>query len=141
MAGGSVQDLRAPYPKGEDSTVQLVIPCTIQASKTKDYVVCQWTAPFAFKAVSGYYTAQDFTETNAITLNIQDDSGTPNELLTDFPVPGSQTGGAGFQIDLTSSLDKSTQINAGAIVEFSYGSGAGDTSVDGVFVLNVKPVN
>lgn len=138
MAGGSASDIRTPWPKGEDGLVLIQAPCSIVASKTKDFITHRHTAQFAFKAVRLTYSAQDIVVTNAVTLNVQDDSSTPQELITDVSL-SAITGGAGLDVDL--SVDKSITINAGALLDFSYGSGAADTSIDGVFNLWVKPTH
>lgn len=141
MAGGTAADIRAPWPQGEDGLYLYQAPCTIVASKTKDFVTHVWRVHFAFFAVKCFYTAQDIIESNAITLNIQDDTGTPVELLTDFnlaAITGGAGGAAGSQ-DLSISTTK--RIEAGALLEFSYGSGATDSTVDGVFQLYVRPIN
>lgn len=138
MAGGSANDLRAPYPKGAQSLVLIQAPLTVVASKTKDFITHEMTVPFAFKAVKATYSAQDINVTNGITVNIQDDSSTPQELVTDKAVTAI-TGGAGTEQDL--SVDKTITINAGAVLYFSYGSGASDDSLDGMINLWVRPVN
>lgn len=138
MAGGSASDLRSPYPKGSQSVLTIRAPCTVVASKSKDFITHQMTVPFAFKAVKAVYSAQDIVVASAVTVNIQDDTATPKELVTDKAL-AAITGGAGTEQDL--GVDKTVKINAGAKLSFSYGSGAGDSSVDGMFLLSVRPLN
>lgn len=139
MAGGNAADFRTPYPKGEKSAIILPFAFNALASKTKDWITAQILVPFAFKAVRAQLTAEAIAITNAMTLNLQDDTGTPQELLTDVSVTAITAGGGG-RIDFTSSLDKDITINAGALLDLSYGTGASDTVTNGLFLLEVEPV-
>lgn len=139
MAGGNAADLRSHYPKGEDGLVCFDFAFNVLASKTKDWIADRMLVPFAFKAVKADFTAEEVAITNAMTLNVQDDTGTPQELLTDVAVTAITAGGGG-RIDMTASLDKDITINAGALLDVSYGTGASDTVTNGHFRLYVKPV-
>lgn len=138
MAGGTAGDIRTPYPKGEDGLFMFEFHgAIVEASKSADFIFNQMTVPFAFKAVKAEYTALEIAITNAMTVNIQDDTATPEEIITDAAV-AAITEGAGGVAALT--VDKTKTINAGAILSASYGSGAGDTAKDLRIRLWVKPV-
>jgi hypothetical protein len=139
MAGGNADLHTTPYPKGEDGLFPLVFAFNALASKSADWITAQVRVQFAFKAVRAELTAEEIAITNAITLNLQDDTGTPQELLTDVSVTAI-SGGGGGRIDYTSDLDKDITVNAGALLELSYGSGSSDTVTNGLFILWVKPV-
>jgi hypothetical protein len=134
MAGGSAANIAAPYPMGD------IIPIRFQfeiiASKSADYVVDSFLVPWAFRPVYAELTAQIVTITNAITFNLEDDTGTPQVLIADHAVTAI-TGGAGTV--QTPTLVKTFKVNAGARLIASYGSGAGDVALDVTVTLWVRP--
>lgn len=139
MAGGDAQILRAPYPKGDDGYICIASKAfDIAASKASDFIVDEQTVPFAFRAVYAEYTADAITETNAITFNVEDDTGTPQVLINDFACSGSMTAGASVARAMT--VVKTITVNAGALLRFSYKSGASDTGTNCVIRIWVKPV-
>lgn len=138
MAGGVAGDIRGSYPKGQDSLVLLEFgPFQIIASKT-DYDVDRFTTRFAFKPKFAELTATDIAVTNAITVNIEDDTGTAKAIVTNKAV-AAITAGAGLLLPLTI-VNKETIINAGAILLMTYISGTSDTGIDVKVRLWVKPV-
>ena len=140
MAGGTATRIDTPYPKGEDSLIVLEFPFTIVASKSADFIAFTRRAEFAFKPISAWTTAQEVAVTNAITINLVDDSSTPKEIITDQTL-AAVTAGAGSHITVAlASGAKAQQINAGALLEMSYASGASDTSLDSMLFLLVRPV-
>jgi len=138
MAGGNASDLRAPWPHGSNNYVIKLGPCALIASKTKDFIVEKFQLPFAVKVKKAYVTAQEVAITNAITLNIVDDSSTPVEIVTDHAL-AAVTAGAGSYVAMTVA-SPNTVLNAGALIEFSYGSGVGDTGTDVAVILLCEPV-
>lgn len=139
MAGGTASDIRAPYPKGEDSLVCIEVGAfTIEASKSADYVVDKQTIMFAFKPKKAELTATNIDVTNGVTLNIEDDSATPQVIVSDEAITAI-TAGAGKLQALTIDDDTMT-INAGAVLVTSYGSGASDAGLDVKVRLWVEPV-
>lgn len=139
MAGGVAADVRSHFPKGEDGLVCFTFAFNALASKAADWITSRMLVPFAFKAVKADLTAEEVAITNAMTLNLQDDTGTAQELLTNVSVTAITAGGGG-RIDMTSDLDTDITINAGALLDLSYATGASDTVTNGVFRLYVKPV-
>lgn len=139
MAGGVAGDTRAPFPKGADTLFWIKFgPFEIVASKSADFIVEKFELPFACIPKKAYVTAQDVNVTNAITLNIQDDTGTPKQVVTDASL-AAITGGAGSKVALTIA-DSATVLNAGALLEMSYGSGASDDAESVSVYLGVDPV-
>lgn len=139
MAGGVAGDIRSAWPKGQDALIPIKFgPFEIIAGKTKDFIVEKLQLPFACQVKKGFVTAQDVNVANAITLNVQDDSGTPVQIVTDNAL-AAITGGAGSWVALTIASPNTT-LNAGALLEASYGSGASDTGESVTIVLYVKPV-
>lgn len=139
MAGGTDGDIRAPWPKGSDSRFLWKFgPFEIIASKTKDFIVEKLQLPFACRVKKAFVTAQDINVTNAITLNIVDDSATPVEIVTDHTL-AAITGGAGSYVEMTVASPNTT-LKAGALLEMSYGSGASDTAESVTVILELEPV-
>lgn len=138
MAGGVAADIRGIYPKGDDSLHLIKFgPFTIVAGNAADHIVEVHELPFACVPVKARLTAQDLIETNAITINLQDDSSVPKQIVTDHNV-AAITDGAGSNVSLTIA-DLVTVINAGALIECSYGSGSTDSGVDVTVNLWVRP--
>lgn len=139
MPGGVAGDIRTPWPKGGDSLIPLEFRCdSLEAGKTSDHIFEKMTMDFAFKVVKAEYTARVITETTAITLNLEDDSATPQVLINDFAVAGSITNGAGSVVAVT--VDKTKTVNAGAVLSASYKSSTSDTGSNVVLRVWVKPV-
>lgn len=140
MAGGTAGDLRTPYPKGDNSLIPIHFPLTVVASKTKDFITHSHKLKFACRPVLVEHSAQEVAVTNAITINLQDDSSTPQEIVTDQTLAAVTAGAGGVTAPTLASGAKALTINAGAILEASYGSGASDTSLDSVLTLWVRPI-
>jgi hypothetical protein len=137
MAGGNAQDVSSAFPKGEQGFFLITSgPVNFQASKT-DHVWDTFLAPFAFRVKKAEVISAIISITNAVTINVQDDTGTPKVPIADSGTPASGADGTGDTAQLT--VDDSVLINAGALVQFSYTSGASDTSTGSVVRLWVKP--
>ena len=134
MAGGSVSLVRGAFPMGD--IIPLHFHFEIVASKSADYVVDMMLMPWAFRPVYAELTAQIVTITNAITFNLEDDTGTAQVLIADHSVTAI-TGGAGTV--QTPTVVAGLKINAGAYLVASYGSGAGDVALDVDVTLWVRP--
>ena len=145
MAGGSASDLRAPYPKGAQSLLCLEFgPFDVPDAAQTDEIVDKLTVPFAFKAVFAEVTALKVTDANAsFSINIQDDTGTPKELITNFVVTATALGVGLLDVinGLDSEVDATETIYAGAILALSYTSGASDVALSVKVRLWVRPVN
>lgn len=140
MAGGTAGDIRTPYPKGDNSLIPIHFPMTVVASKTKDFISHSHKLKFACRPVLVEFTAQDIIVTNAVTINLLDDSSTPQEIVTDQTLAAITGGAGGITAPTMASGAKALTLNAGAILEASYGSGASDSTVDGVMTLWVRPI-
>lgn len=134
MAGGDSQILRGPYPKGEDGFVMIRSKTFSAVQSQTGLVFDTITVPFAFQA---FYAeiAGVVTETNAITITIDDDTGTPKVIVSAAPL-ATQAVGAVTALPTV----RSVTINAGALLNFKYTSGASDTTTATVVTLWVKPV-
>lgn len=136
MAGGDTNQPGDGWPEGGDALHMIVLgPINVVASKTKDYIFDAYTLQFACTPIKGEITHENVDISNAMTINIQDDSSTPKQIVTDQTVPAI-TGGAGATVALT--VIQGVRLNAGAILEASYGSGASDTSTGTKIRLWVK---
>lgn len=139
MAGGDANDLRAPWPKGDDGVMVLEFgPVNIEASKASDHIFDTMTAPFAFRVIKGEVSSQTLTENTGITINLQDDSSTPQELVSDAGLSAIVAGAGGVT---AVTVSKTITINAGALLYASYKSGSTDTSVQTKLRLWIKPVH
>jgi hypothetical protein len=137
MAGGNAQDVSSAFPKGENGLVLIQSsPVNVQASKT-DHIWCEFTAPFAFRIIKAEAISAIVTIANAVTINVEDDTGTPKVPIVNSAGITAGADGTGDRGALT--VDDSVLINAGALVNFSYISGAGDSSTGTVIWLWVKP--
>ncbi len=133
-AGGSASDVRGAFPMGD--IIPLNFHFEVVASKSADYVVGKMLVPWAFRPVLAELTAQIVTITNAITFNLEDDTGTPQVIIADHSVTAI-TGGAGTV--QTPTVVRTFKVNAGAHLVASYGSGAGDVALDVDVTLWVRP--
>lgn len=142
MAGGSAADIRSKWPKGDDALIPIVFgPHDIEASGSADFVMEKRRMEFAFKPVRAELTSREIVISNALTLNLVDDSSSPNEIVTN-QAPAAVTKGAGALEAITLAVGATAQqINAGAVLIWSYGSAVSDTALDVVFTLWVRPVN
>lgn len=131
---GVAGDIRAPYPMG-DLVVFPFNSFQMLASQTT-YVVGQFLVPFAFRAVRADFTATEVAGTGQ-TINVQDDTGTPQVVIDDDVIDAAITAGAGGRQLLV--VDHSKLILAGAVLTLQYTSGAGDTALDAHVTLWVKP--
>lgn len=140
MAGGSASDIRAPYPKGEDSLVCLTFgPFDVPDAAQTDEIVEKLTIPFGFKAVRAEVTALAVVAGGTtFTVNLQDDTGTPQVLIADAAVADVSLG-AGSAESLT--VVKTITVNAGAVLSFTYTSVSGDTAIGVKLRVWVKPIN
>ena len=140
MAGGNASDIRTPWPKGELGWYLIEFgPVDIpDSAKSADEHFDQFQTHFAFHAMECRATSLNVSETNAITINIEDDSGTAKVIVADAAITA-YTQGDGHNEKLT--VVKSVKILAGAIVKCSYKSGASDTTLGLKIRLWVKPIN
>ena len=134
MAGGDPQILRTPYPKGDDGYVMLRTKTFSTIASQTGLVFDTITVPFAFQAV---YAEIAGVVTTAVgtTFTFQDDTGTPKVIINAAPV-ATQAVGAVTALPVV----RTVTINAGALLNCKYTTGAGDTSVATVITLWVKPV-
>ncbi len=140
MAGGNAADFRAPYPKGEDSVVILSFgPFDIPDAAQTDEIIEEMTVPFGFKAVKAEISGLLLTDsTPSTTINLQDDTGTPQVLIADASVTAFAIGAGAVQ-DIT--IVKTITINAGAILRFTYTSASSDVATGLKLRIWVVPVH
>lgn len=134
MAGGNANDIRQPWPNGlfpfHSKTFDM------SQSHATDYIVDEQEVPFAFTVEKAEFCADAVTEAAGITVNVQDDTGTPKEAITNAGI-AAITAGASARQALT--VDKSKVFYAGALLQFSYITGAGDSGTNCQIRLWVKP--
>lgn len=137
MAGGNANDIRQPWPVGKDGLFPIYSKTfDMSQSHASDYVVDQQKAPFAFTVEEADFCADAVTEAAGITVNVEDDTSTPKVVVADAGV-AAITAGASARTALT--VDKSKVIYAGALINFSYKSGSGDSGTNCQIRLWVKP--
>lgn len=135
MAGGNANSMRLPWPNG---LYPIFSKCfDIAASKSSDHVVDQQKVPFAFTIEEADFCADVVAISNAITINVEDDTGTPKVGIADSAGVVAITAGASARAALT--VDKSKVFYEGALLNFSYKSGASDTATNAQIRLWVKP--
>ena len=135
MAGGDTNDLRAPYPKGEDGFVLLQLGPFDAQNNDSDESRYQMTVPFSFKPKKAFHTAQVVTSTPEIT--VQDDTGTPKVI-----VDGSALTAAADEATAEEELTvEDVTIFAGAKIQVFTTAGASEATVQSMINLWVKPVN
>lgn len=140
MAGGVAADIRTPYPKGRDGLVLIQsAPVDVQASKT-GHVFDQIELQFACQVVKAETVSSVMAISNGITFIVQDDTGTPKKMVNAGAAAAITDGSSARTAFLAATLNKGTTINAGALLEFQYTSGASDTSTNTIVRLWVKPV-
>ncbi len=139
MAGGDTNDLRTPYPKGREVGVLIQsAPVDIQASKT-DHRFDEIELPFKCKIVKAEtVSGKEMAITNAITISVLDDTGTPKKFIN-ASAAAAITDGTSARTALT--VDKTITIFAGALLRFEYTSGASDTSTGTIVRIWVVPVH
>lgn len=137
MAGGNANSLRTPYPIGKKGLFPIFSKTfDMSQSHAADYIVDEQCVPFAFTVEEAEFCADALTEAVGVTVNVQDDSGTPKVVIADAGV-AAITAGASARQALT--VDKSKVIYDGALLQFSYISGAGDSATNAQIRLWVKP--
>ena len=140
MAGGNAADIRAPYPKGEGSVVEITLgPADVATGKT-DHLVDQWQAPFAFRVQYVHFTAELCTLDTGISVHIFDDSATPLVIVNDDELEAIVAGATDLQKLAVVSL---TQVfNAGALITLSITTDGGGSEVltNGKIRMGVVPV-
>lgn len=138
MAGGNSEDISTPYPKGEDSLVLLQTKAFDMVASKTDHIVDAITLDFACHFEKAEFNADVVVINNAITINVEDDSGTAKEgIKNSTGVVAITAGASGVPKELT--VDKTKKFNAGAILEFSYTSGATDSGTNAVIRIWVRP--
>lgn len=138
MAGGTVADIRAPYPKGANGWYLITFgPVDIPDGEiTADELFDSFVTPFAFKAKECRITALDITGAG-ISINIEDDTGTPQVLVDDFTIdPITQGNGSSEKLTVVRSIT----VNAGAIVTCSYKCAGSETTKALKVRLWVQPI-
>jgi len=137
MAGGSANDTRVPWPEGSDGWYLFTLgPFNIIASKT-NHIVDEITLPFAIRAAFAETISSALAITNAVTLLVRDDTGTP-KVLINGAAPAVIVAGATVATELA--VVKNVSIFAGAKLRTLYTSGVADTSIDTIIRLWVRPV-
>jgi hypothetical protein len=139
MAGGNANDLRAPYPKGEDGWVCIPLGPVSAGNGETGATKFATTVPFGFYPRKAYFSAQVVTSDPTIT--IQDDTGTPQVIVSAVTLTAIVDESSAVQ-DLTiTEAVKATQINAGAELHVLITTDAGDVVTLGQVLLWVKPAN
>lgn len=137
MAGGVAGDIRTPYPKGEDGVILVASHSfNVIASQTAervDELELQW----ACKIVKAETCSTVMTIGTGITITVLDDTGTPIKFV-DAKAAAVIAVGVAARTALV--VDKTVQMNAGALLRFEYTSGSSDTSIDSIIRLWLKPV-
>lgn len=138
FAGGTEADIRAPYPKGADSLLHIVIPFEVVASQTNKCMQ-ELTVPFSFTTTGAkaYLSAQDITIANGIALSIEDETGTPKVIAA---VAAATAAAAGSTVEEELTVTEGNEIFSGAQVRVMTTSGAGDSITAGVINLWVRPL-
>jgi len=135
MAGGDANDLRAPWPKGEQGWLLLQLgPFDIQNNDSAESRF-EMTVPFGFKPKKAYHTSRIVTSTPVVT--IQDDSGTPKKIV-DSAALAAVADEATTEEELTVG---SVEINAGAKISVLSTAGASEDTTQSMINLWVEPVN
>lgn len=137
MAGGVAADLRSPWPKGSDGIILLQSNSTDFIASQTNKVFDVLTVPFACKPIYAETVSQAMAITNGITLSVIDDTGTPKEMITDAAAAAITAGASAIT---ALAVVKSVIFYAGALMKFTYISGASDTSVNTIVRLWVKPL-
>lgn len=137
MAGGTVRDIRAPYPKGANAWHLITFgPLDIPDSEeTSDVLFDSFVAPFKFRAMECRITALDITGAG-ISINIEDDDS--NVLVADAGIAVIVQGNGSSE---KLAVVKSVVINAGAIVSASFQCAGSETTKSLKVRLWVEPVN
>lgn len=140
MAGGSASDIRSKWPKGDDALIPIRFgPHDVEASGAADFIMEKRRMEFAFKPVRAELSARDIT--GAWSINLTDDTSSPYEIITDQAPTAISKGAGSLEAITLASGATAQQINAGAILIWSYFTEAGDVALDMVLTLWVRPVN
>lgn len=138
MAGGSASDVRSPYP-ADEFLIQFG-PHNITGDKDTDFTIDNYTVPFAFKPVRAEWTARFAKVTSgAMTVNLEDDTGTAKSIITDQNITAVTSGAA----SATALTVKTTEtIFAGAKLKLSFIAKDVSNVADGLVIrLWGRPVN
>lgn len=133
MAGGSLNDIRMPH----DAFWIVSNSFDIAASKA-NFVVDQQLVPVGFKCIYAEFCAQVMAVTNAITVAVGDDTGTPKLIVNDDAVVAIVAGASAREALVFS---KTVEIYGGALLSFWYDSGASDTATNARIRLLCVPIH
>jgi len=138
---GNTNIVRAPFPKGSDSPVMLIIPLADQAGATTK-TLATFTLPFAAKILFAEWYADVFTDNdvgNDYVLKVADDG-----TSTDQKFWINQTGlgasyAAGSMVRRALTVDPNVEIFSPAIISVIATGEATDVLTRGVLVLWLHP--
>jgi hypothetical protein len=136
MAGGDEEAEGGAWPQGAQSVVPFqIVLSSLEASKTA-HIYAIFTVPFKCRVLYAEYTARAIAITNAITVTVQDDTGTPKKAINAQSL-AAVTAGTSAVAALT--VVSTNTFFKGALLEAQYTSGASDTGSDVVITLWLKP--
>jgi hypothetical protein len=134
---GDANIKRSAYPGGDEDYVILTLgPFNVEASKT-NHDVDQMKVPFAFKPIYAEVSSYEVAITNAVTIDVLDDTGTPQQIVQDHTLVA-VTKGSAIASEMT--IDDVGPVLADAKLKVRYTSGASDTSEHTKVRLWVKPL-
>lgn len=136
MAGNANDITKRPFPFGGLQLIEFP-PVDIQASKT-DYVYAQIEVPYAFRLKKAEKISEAVAITNGVTLDVIDDTGTPQVLIADEAITAITAGSA---VTAACTVDDEGPVYAGAKLSARYTSGASDTSRHTTIRLWVEPLH
>ena len=123
---GNADRLDRPFPHGKHILVWQTGQVNIEASKT-DHVWDVSYVQYAFRPTHFEICSQTVAITNAITIDIADNEGTPNVIVDNEALAAVTAGASTAPIQGT--IDDRGLVLYGAVLIARYTSGASDTSV------------
>lgn len=134
---GSTTKISPPWPHADGLLCIESKPVNIAASKT-DHVWDVLTIPFKCELVWAEWVSQAVTITNGVTVDVLDDSGTPQIIIENEAITAITDGAAATT---RCTVDDTGPILPDSQLKFRYTSGASDTSVATKFRLWVRPLH
>jgi hypothetical protein len=123
---GNANLIDRPYPNGPEILVWQTGNVAIEASKT-DHVWDVTYVQYAFYPTKVEICSQTVAITNAITIDLADNEGTPNVIMNNEALAAVTAGASTAPIQAT--IDDRGLVLQGAVLIARYTSGASDTSV------------